>query len=358
MSSGLFLRSAGRRPFSRLFICSDGAQWSLREDAAALRQIAGDLGIDSEIVPVSSAAGVARQAVFFCSQFILLQPGFHRGFRSRTAFSYFHGRNTSRDPYFLRCFESLKKHHQQIARIQTSCAAMRDFILESGIDPSKVHVIPIGVHADLFSPQTQESRVNAQKMLGIPEGSRVIGSFQKDGVGWGEGNDPKMIKGPDILLNVLSSLKQVVPDLFVLLSGPARGYVKHGLSNLGIPFLHRYLESYLELPLLYQACDLVLVTSREEGGPKAVLESMASGIPLVTTAVGQAVDLIRHGVNGWIVDVEDEEELAHWSRYILDSGSALLAPVLRSARVTAENNSYKKQGELWGKFFKGILAEG
>ena len=39
--------------------------------------------------------------------------------------------------------------------------------------------------------------------LGIPEDYTVIGSFQKDGKGWGEGLKPKLIKGPDILLKQL-----------------------------------------------------------------------------------------------------------------------------------------------------------
>ena len=55
----------------------------------------------------------------------------------------------------------------------------------------------------------------------------------------------------------------------------------------------------------YEAIDVCLVTSRDEGGPRAVLEAMATGIPLVTTRVGQASDLVRHGENGWLVDVED-----------------------------------------------------
>ena len=109
----------------------------------------------------------------------------------------------------------------------------------------------------------------------------VIGSFQKDGKGWGEGNEPKLIKGPDVLL-----------------TGPARGYVKTGLESLKIPCKHLYLQDYREIGKYYQALDAYLVTSREEGGPKGVLESMASGIPLISTRVGQAQDLVKQGING------------------------------------------------------------
>ena len=39
---------------------------------------------------------------------------------------------------------------------------------------------------------------------------------------------------------------------------------------------------------------------------------MASGIPLVTTRVGQAQEIVVHGTNGWMVDVGDAEALAEW----------------------------------------------
>jgi glycosyltransferase involved in cell wall biosynthesis len=40
--------------------------------------------------------------------------------------------------------------------------------------------------------------------------------------------------------------------------------------------------------------DIYIVTGWHEGGPKAVLESMAAGVPLVTTRVGQAMDLVQN----------------------------------------------------------------
>ena len=133
----------------------------------------------------------------------------------------------------------------------------------------------------------------------------MVGSFQKDGVGWGDGQEPKLIKGPDVFLEAMELLRIRVPELFVLLSGPARGYVKTGLDRLGVPFKHLYVDSYPEVGQLFQALDAYIVSSRQEGGPKAVLESMASGVPLVTTRVGQAMDLVHHDVNGWMVESED-----------------------------------------------------
>ena len=98
-----------------------------------------------------------------------------------------------------------------------------------------------------------------------------------------------------MLLDVAGRLAREVSELRFLLTGPARGYVAAGLERLGIPFEQVRLPDLDAVARAYRAIDLCLVTSRDEGGPKAVLESMATGVPLVTTRVGQAADLVRDG---------------------------------------------------------------
>src|SRR4030042_5423029 len=119
---------------------------------------------------------------------------------------------------------------------------MRDLVLASGIAPEKVFLIPIAINLSFFPVQTEESRRQARAQLGLPESAVVIGSFQKDGNGWGEGLEPKLIKGPDVFLKTISILKESISELFILLSGPARGYVKKGLEELKVPYKHVYFK--------------------------------------------------------------------------------------------------------------------
>ena len=136
-----------------------------------------------------------------------------------------------------------------------------------------------------------------------------IGSFQKDGEGWDDGMVPKWVKGPDVFLETIDRLRRDY-ELFVLLTGPSRGYVKAGLERMGIRYRHVWLKQYEEVARHYWALDLYLIASRDEGGPMAVLESMASGVPLVSTRVGMSIDLISSGVNGFLNEVEDADGLA------------------------------------------------
>jgi len=291
------------------------------------------------------------QAVFYGSQFILLNWSAPR---HRVGMAYFHGRPGSGVAEFDECHRRLRQLHERVHRIQVSHTEMRDVVLGSGIAAEKVFLIPIGINLSFFTMQTGGSRRSARVRLGIPETAVVVGSFQKDGVGWGDGCEPKLVKGPDVLLKTVELLKPHVPEVFVLLAGPARGYVKSGLERLGVRYRHIYLRHYPEIGQLYQALDVYIAASRQEGGPKAVLESMASGVPLVTTRVGQAMDLVRHGENGWMVEVEDAEGLAHWAEYAVARRGSI-GGVLQAGRRTAEANTYTAQLPLWRQLLHGFV---
>jgi glycosyltransferase involved in cell wall biosynthesis len=125
---------------------------------------------------------------------------------------------------------------------------------------------------------------------------------------------------------------------------------------MSVPYRHIYLDAYPNIGKLYRALDLYLVSSRQEGGPKAILESMASGIPIISTRVGQASDLIIHGQNGWLADIEDVSALVHWSEFVHALGDSDLTPILAKGHTTAEANSYTSQIPLWAAFMKGFVA--
>ena len=296
-----------------------------------------------------------RQSVFFASRYELLGSEVWKNSTNRLATAYFHGRPGSGEPIFDELHKTLCEAHPHIHRVQVSHTEMREIVLSSGIDLRKVFLIPIGIEISAFDLQTPESKKNARIKFGIPESAVVVGTFQKDGSGWGDGNEPKLIKGPDVFLAVIKILRQKVPELFVLLTGPSRGYVIHGLQEMDVPFKHIQFENYHDINEAYQMLDLYIVASRQEGGPKAVLECMATGIPLVSTRVGQAMDLVKHGENGWLTEVEDIEGLVHWSFAALQQSDLDKKGMIQSAHRTAEENSYIAQIPLWKKFMDGFV---
>lgn len=338
------------KPYSRLFIVGDNSGWSTDIDAMDLRSFAEKLGVRAKIVRRMYLN--LHQVVHYTSQFSLLLPQIYKS-RSKISLDYYHGK-PEQDESFRKCFEALKAHEAQIARVRVSNREM-ETLIKTVISPEKVKLIHIGIDTGVFKPKTGEDRKIAREKLGIPQDAIVIGSFQKDGVGWGEGLEPKNIKGPDVFLKVVENIRKEIQNIYVLLSGPSRGFVKNGLEELGIPYKHNYFKDYREIANLYDALDLYIVTSREEGGPKAILESMAKGIPLVTTEVGQAKDLVKNGENAMIAAIDDVAALSGFCLKTLRD-TELRNRLTKNGFRTAEEHSLNNQLPLWKDYFANLIV--
>ena len=85
-----------------------------------------------------------------------------------------------------------------------------------------------------------------------------------------------------------------------------------------------------------------------------MLESMATGVPLVTTRVGQAQELVVDGRNGLLADVDDVEALA--DAVVRVREDAALAEALRKAgRATAEANAEARLDDRWAALLDGFV---
>jgi glycosyltransferase involved in cell wall biosynthesis len=327
--------------FSKLYVVGDGLGWSIDDDRERLAATAGRLGY--HVAPNTFLRLARNQSVFQHNHFNALQPRWLES-SHRLGLSYFHGRpGTPGYPEFDRAYEALRRNAARIERVQVTHDEMLDLVAAAGVPAERVHKIPIGIDIEHFA--LREERAGP---------AFVIGSFAKDGVGMDDGLEPKLLKGPDTFVAVVERLRSVISNLSVLVTGPARGYVRRELERLGVPHRHELMSSRQELARAYREVDVCLVTSRQEGGPKAVLEAMASGVPVVSTRVGQAAELIRDGENGLLADVDDVDALAGAvERVHLDAG--LRARLRAAARAAAEAHAEERLDELWARLLEGFV---
>ncbi len=165
-------------------------------------------------------------------------------------------------------------------------------------------LIPYLVDVDTFRPLPPDSDPlrSLRREWDVPENTYIIGSFQRDT----EGSDlrsPKLMKGPDIFLEILLCLNRKGVNFHVLLAGPRRHWLLSKLREWDIPFTYvgRLTETddietnavpRSTLNLLYNLVDLYIVASRSEGGPHSILEAAACGCKIISTPVGTAPDIL------------------------------------------------------------------
>jgi glycosyltransferase involved in cell wall biosynthesis len=115
-------------------------------------------------------------------------------------------------------------------------------------------------------------------------------------------------KGHRVLLEAISE----VPDALFLFAGEGseRAALETEAERLGVSDRVRFLGRREDVPELLAVCDVFALPSLYEGSSLAVLEAMAAGIPIVSTAIGGTEELIEDGRSGLLVPPGDAKALA------------------------------------------------
>lgn len=195
------------------------------------------------------------------------------------------------------------------AFVAVSNADRANMIAVERIGPEKIVVVPNGIP----EPALRGTDVRAE--LGLEPGAPVIGALAR--------LDPQ--KGYDVLVEALVVLRRHRPDVRVLIAGEGRerprleaAIAAHGLTDRVRLLGHRD-----DAADFLAALDVVVMPSRWEGSPLALVEAMALARPIVATAVGGIPDLITDEEHGLLVAPEDPQALAAALERIL--GDAALA---------------------------------
>jgi len=294
---------------NRLLLVTDGIDWIVDEIAKNLR---ASLSSEFSSTVVTSEWQDARNCtIHFINRAWAWSDGVLDAAdpSNRLIGLWWHGRVDSPKPDMQAALERARRLHSRFTRMQVTCSIGKETMLAVGVPEEKIVLLPMGIDLKRFHPPLSSAdREGMRNRLGVPPNAIAIGCFQKDGEGWGDGMEPKLIKGPDVLADALEWLNQHYP-IYAVIPGPARGYLKRRLTEAGVPYYAPGFVSADCFPQYYHALDIYISPSRDDGGPAGVLESMASGVPVVSTRAGMPADMIENGVNGFLVDIEDVDGL-------------------------------------------------
>jgi len=209
-----------------------------------------------------------------------------------------------------------------------------------------IHVDPVyGVDTTIFVPAL-EAKAALRARLNLPATGALI--FFSSRIA------PE--KDSETVLRAVRRLLDSGEDIWLLhRSGGYKTFLRDA-ERFGI--VHRVIATdavhpHRQLPLDYQACDLCVQASREEGLGFSPLEALACGTPVIAAAVGGLQETIVDGRTGWTYPVGDAEALARSIRAVLDDpGEAARRAFAGRSMVRAKYDRHFVFGQ-----FAGILAE-
>jgi len=194
--------------------------------------------------------------------------------------------------------------------IANSHAGKRYAVDRLGFASGRVAIVPNGVDTDRFRPS---DKVRARERLGIPAAAPVIGMFASFKP---QKNHPMFFRAAKRILDRQPNARFL--SVSYVPWNPWNGAVADAyqaslrtlVSELGLGDRLIVLTNRPDVDQLYSACDLTVLTSRREGTPNVVLESMASGVPVVATDVADNALILDDTSGGSVVALGDHEALA------------------------------------------------
>ena len=186
-------------------------------------------------------------------------------------------------------------------RVVAVCPAVAAVTLrERGLDARKVVTIPNGVDCEEFDP-SRYSRDAARSELGLLPDEPAVGVLAS----------LSPVKGHADLLTAAARVLAHQRARFVLIGdGPLRPELSALAQQLGIAGQVVFAGVRGDVARLLPGLDIVAIPSHSEGLSNTLLEAMAMARPVVATAVGGNLDVVRVGENGRLVPPHDPEALA------------------------------------------------
>lgn len=166
-------------------------------------------------------------------------------------------------------------------------------------------------------------------------------------------------KNIDFLIRVVDQVRRQVEDVLFVIAGegPARPSLEQEVRKRAMGENVRfigYLDRHTELNSCYSAADIFIFASRTETQGLVLLEAMAQGVPLVSTAELGTRDVLQDGAGVWIA----QEELSDFSNNVL---KMLANPQLRTELGAIGCNYAKewsavKQAQKMLLFYRTVTA--
>ena len=164
----------------------------------------------------------------------------------------------------------------------------------------KTVLIPgVGIDLDKFQKK-EPTRQEIRNKLGIPEGKIILMSV----------GELTKRKNHMVVVEALAWLKEYDILYVICGDGPLKARLRAKAEELGVRERLKLLGFRKDIAELHKAADIFVFPSLQEGLPVAVMEAMASGLPIVASKIRGNEDLISNNQGGYLINPKDSEQIA------------------------------------------------
>jgi glycosyltransferase involved in cell wall biosynthesis len=195
---------------------------------------------------------------------------------------------------------SRRKYARDIDLIIAISEGVRDVLLQGGIPPERIAVVPSGID---FSPfEENPDRGFLRREFGFAPDDYLVGIVAH----------LESHKGHAYLIEAARILKSRAPKMkFIIVGkGSLELTLEEQARGLGVDDIVYFLGFREDVPRILASLDLFVLSSYLEGLGSSIMDAMASRLPVVATMVGGIPELVKDGETGLLVLPRDPASLA------------------------------------------------
>jgi glycosyltransferase involved in cell wall biosynthesis len=223
---------------------------------------------------------------------------------------------------------------------------LRDWLVEQGVDESRIVVIPNGVDCDVFRPVTRDAAL--MRSLGLNPDAPIVGTVAR--------LTPQ--KGVATLLDAAAEIERRIPGVqFVIVgTGPLEAEIKERAARLACKIV--FLGERGDMPELLALFDVAVVPSLWEGAfCFTMLEAMAAGRPVVCSDISLFTDVVESGSEAIVFPAGDSAALAAAILRLLDERELAENLAQAGLRLVRERFSVERAQRATIDIYEKLLGE-
>ena len=234
------------------------------------------------------------------------------------------------------------KYARGVDRFIAVSQAAAASVLDAGVDPSRITVIPCGIDAHVF--EVPRDSQGLKRELAIPDACKLVGFTGALEEG----------KGPSDLLEAVAGLPH---DVHVLMTGEGalRARLEDRSNEADLAGRVHLLGWRQDFPRVLRSLDAFCLPSRQEGFPNAILDALAAEVPVIATRVGGIPEIVVSGCNGLLLEAGEPYALrAALTRVLNDPPFA--ASLATEGRRTVNEFTLDRMVERTLTVYQDVLA--
>ncbi len=163
-------------------------------------------------------------------------------------------------------------------------------------------------------------------------------------------------KNQEIILRALAAIKDQAWQLDFVGDGPLKKQAENLASSLGVANKVKFLGEREDVPFLLSSSQVFVLTSNWEGLPLSIIEAMRAGLPIISSDVGGCKELVKDGVNGYLVGSKDQNSLMDKLVVLLKDANKRIMFGKKSREFYEERFTFEKTFQKTSKLYEQILG--